>query len=458
MGAKLTEKQVAELVAKFEQLFEGDDNIVTTMDKVKTLASEFSEIKALDLKKVVSEYDRLRAGQETLERAIRNSKRGLYVPGIEDQEFSLVKALTGIKTGKWEGREREKEILDAARTKATQNIGNDSAGGYFVPDQVIPDVIAAIYTRSVFVNLGVEGDMQSISLLDGLVGGNIKIPKFNSGTVAYWIGEEDAYAQSVANVGDVAMNPKKLGVLVKLTDAMMRFGGFGFENLLRTDMVRAAAKKLDYTVAFGTGGADMPLGICQTPGIKIYSASADAVVDHDTLDTLEAGDWTGADLTFDGLDNMTLALEEDDVELDDTHKWVGPPRFFKRLKQLKVENYASQTTGQPYLLGIPMLPDNRLADIIGPWSKSTQFSTTDLPGASVSAPTTSTDELHGTVIGGNLGDVVLGRWAGIEVDDDAGKGTGFATDHTFIKLRLYVDIVVRQPRSLIVCPNAQVRD
>ncbi len=455
---KLDEKQTAELVDKLKGLFEGDDNIVSTIDKVKALASEIKEIQALDLKKVCEEYDKIKANQESLQKAIRFSKRGLYVPGLEDQQFSLVQAMAGVKTGDWKGREHEKEIMDAVREKASQNIGNDQAGGFFVPDQVIPDVIQAIYTRSVFINLGVEGDSTSVSVLDGLVGGNVKIPKFNSGTVAFWLGEEDAFAESIANVGDVQLNPKKLGVLVKLTDAMMRLGGFGFENLLRTDMVRAAAKKLDFTIAFGTGGDNMPLGIVNTEGIKIYSAEADDIADHSTLASLNSGDWSGAELTFDGLDNMTLALEEDDVDLDETHKWISAPRYFKRLKQLKVDNFSAQTENQPYLLGIPMLPDSRLADIIGPWDKSTQFSTTDVPGESVGAPTTSVIAKFGTVIGGNLGDVVLGRWSGVEISDDAGRGTGFATDHTFVKLRLLLDVVVRQPRSLIVAPDVTMLD
>jgi HK97 family phage major capsid protein len=467
MTVKTKEEQLAELALKFNDLFEGDDSLPKTIDRVKALVETTDELKTLDLKKVVEEVDKLRAGQEKLVSALRSSKRGMYVPGIENEEFSMLKAFVAIRTGNWKHAMREKELLDvvrdkhAAQIKATsgaQNVGDDTLGGYFVPDQLIPEVIAAIYTRSVMINLSGEGTTR-VSLLDGLTGGNVKIPKFDGGLIAYWIGEEDDYAESQAEVGDMTMNPKKMGILVRLTDAMRRFQGFGFENLLRQDMIRAAAKKLDWTILYGRGTDDMPRGIAHHQDIKIFSAEQQAVYTQAQIAAAAAplDDMDGAALDFDGLSAMELAMEEDDIDLDASHAWISSPRFFHELKKLKTANFSGQTTQMPYLLGMPMLSDTALAGLIGEYDKSNQIPSDNLPGESIDGTTDSTNSKYTDVFGGNLQNVVLGRWGGIEIEDDGGRGTGFTSDHTYLKLRMYADVGIRQERGIIMCADAKVR-
>lgn len=454
MAIEDKEQAAVQLLERLQGLFDDDGGIDSLMERLKMVEANYDELKGLDFKKAIEEIEKVRATQESLIQTIRSSKRGFYVPGIEDESFSLLKACLGIKTGRWTGAEKEKEILDAVRSKAAQSIGDDSLGGYFVPDQVIPEVIGAIYTRSVLINLNGEGETR-VSVLEGLIGGNVSIPKFEGGLIAYWIGEEDEYAESLADVGDINMNPKKLGVLVKLTDAMRRFQGYGFEALLRNDMIRATAKKLDWTIMFGRGTDYMPRGIFKTPGIKIYRAETGEVLT--TVEAAAVADWQGGELGFDGMMAMELGLEEDDIDLDESHAWISSPREFFRLKTSKVANYTGQTSEQPYLLGAPFISNERLADLIGPFDKSNQIPSNDLPGASIDGTTTSTDEKYTTVLGGNLSNVVLGRWAGLEIEDDEGKGKGFTSDHTFVKMRMYADVNIRQPRSIIVCPDSLVR-
>lgn len=456
-----TAQKTAELLERINGLFEGDDSLPKTIDRFKALRTEFEELKKLDLKSLVEEFDKLKARQDRVIRSIRTNRhtRG-YVPGLEDEDlnkFSIVRAIVGVKTGNWANAGYEKEVMDAARKAASQSVGDDSLGGYFVPDQMIPDVIQAIYTMSVFVGLAASGET-NVSVLDGLVGSPVKIPKLEGGTIAYWIGEEDEYTDSNMTVGDVSLTPKKLGVLVRMTDAVRRFTSFGFESLMRNDMARAAAKKLDWTIAYGNGGADMPRGIIAHQGIKIYSAQQ--ATTYTQAQVAAAGsplnDWDGAVLNFDGLDNMELALVEDDIVMDSSFKWISSPRFFRRLRQLKVDHYSSQTTNQAYLLGMPMLTNQALTDIIGQFSMSTQIPFNNLPGESINGATDSTNEKYTDVFAGNFSDVLLGRWGGLEIEDDGGRGKGFTSDHWYVKLRLYADIQIRQERSIIVCPDAQV--
>ena len=142
--AKTKEEQLAEIAVKFNELFEGDDSLPKTIDRVKTLVADVDELKTLDLAKVVVEVDKIRAGQEKMVTALRSSKRGLYVPGVEDEEFSMLKAFVAIRTNNWKHAMAEKELLDAVRekhgetlkaTSGSQNVGDDTLGGYFVPAQ-----------------------------------------------------------------------------------------------------------------------------------------------------------------------------------------------------------------------------------------------------------------------------------------------------------------------------------
>lgn len=481
----LTEKQAAAVLLRAHTEFNelGDGGIKGLKERVSALDLLVKRVdedaKRLNVAGVLTEFEKMKATLDQTVRAIRTSKSGLYISGIEDEPFNLLKTFIAIRVCgaggnqkavfEAEGAGREYEILSQVRAKHqeriaalkanAQNVGSDQYGGNFVPDQVIPEVIAAIYTRSVFINLVGEGTSR-LSVMDGLYGGNVKIPKFLGGMVAYWIGEEDAYTDSAVRTGDVTMNPKKLGCLARITDAMRRFSGFGYDKLFQNDFVRAMAKKLDWTCLYGTGSDNAPRGIVNVDGIKIYSAQSKKIGTRGT-DTLSGAqfqaDWLGAELDFDGLDNIRLALEEDDIELDASAATISCPRYFTRLKQLKVSNFDAQTSEKPYLIGLPMIPDSRLAELIGPFGKTTQIPTTNKPGASISAPSASGTAKFTDVVFGNFMDIILGRWSGLEIENDDGKGLGFTSDYTYVKSRMYVDLGYRMPRSLVLCPDAQVR-
>lgn len=463
---KTKEQQAAELVVKLEGFFDESGDFAKLADRVKAVESLTTGLDDIDVKSVMAEVDKIKAAQEEVTRAIRSSRKGGYVSGMEDVNFNLSKALVAHALGDWDIAPQEKELMDQAREKrrtsmkASHVAGDDNLGGNFIPDQVIADVIGAIYTRSAFVNLAESGQTR-ISVLDGLSGGHVRVPKFEGGVIAYWIGEEDEYAESVARTEDITMNPKKLGALIRITDTMEKLGGFGFESLIRRDMERAMAKKLDYTIMYGSGSNNMPRGLVNMNGLPVFSAQSGdrGVLGTDALGAAPfQADWDGAELDFDGLDDMMLQFEEDDVDIDGNFSIVSSPRYFRRLKKLKVANYSSQATQQPYLLGMPMLTDARLQELIGDFAWTSQITSNKLPGASINAPTDSTAAKMTDVVMGDLSEILLGRWFGLELVDDRGQGKGFTSDHRYVKIRMYADIAARQLRRLSLCPDAQVRD
>lgn len=451
-----------------------NEELETAINDLKANVKKFEGVDLSDVsnKDIKVEVERLKGAMEQMkmDRRVAARKSGQTIPGLETESknFSLIRAMTAIHSNNWTKAGFEKDVFAAARTKA-QAMGVDSAGGYFVPDEIIEDVIAAIYTQSAMINLSGEGTTR-VSVLDGLNGGTVKIPKFMGGLVAYWIGESDEYSDSTSKVGDVVMNPKKLGVLVRLTQEMRTYASYGFENLLRTDMVRAAAKTLDKAILYGSGSANQPRGV-----INSVNASMLAKGDLKSSPSVQAYDaenktfWNGGTKTgmntdnakrldFDGLDNMIGALEDADVQPDASAAVIAHPKFFRKLRQLKADQYSAQNgVAAPYLLGSPRLNDARLADIIGNFGRSTQVPTTNQPGASLGWTASASQGATNTdVFVGNWNDVVLGRWGGIEIEDDGGRGKGFTADHTYLKLRLYVDVGFRHEQSIVVCPNANI--
>lgn len=474
-----TEKELAKmLVEQVEKLGKSLPDLATD---VKDMKSTYDDLKDIDVKAVIAEVDKIKSNMEVLTRMIgTNDKAGLHIAGLfeERQKFSMLKAMRCIKEFGKDGFKSENwgakgidagfefEVMKEARAKATtqgQVYGIDTQGGFFVPDQVIPDVIQAIYRRSVLIDMAGDGQTR-VSVLDGLVGSPVKIPKFQGGTLAFWIGEQDAFIESMAKVGNVTMAPKKLGVLTRITDEMMRWGSFGFENLLRTDMTRALTAEIDRVILFGKGTDNQPKGVFnmdayaggtanEAGGVQFFDAVTNTVITD-----VDAQTWVLAEGTFDTLDEMKGALEDLDIVVNDSFAYLSNPRFWRRLRQLKVDNFATQTDNQPYLLGSPMLRDETIRGIIGDFDRSTMIPSNNVAGQSLNRGTLGAVAKGTDLLGANWSEILFGRWSGIEISNDDGKGVGFASDETFFKLRLYCDVGHRHDVSVVASPNVIARN
>lgn len=432
----------------------------TIRDQLKIVADENTARKADDAK-VKSALDELRDQQKAIQDAIANSKRGLFVPGMADErkQFSFIRATRAIQTRNWEKAGFEKSVFDEVRKVATIATDTDTDGGFWVPDQMIPEVIESWYTQSALVNLtGEDGAQTLVTVYDGLTGGTVKLPKYNGGMIAYWIGEKGQYTTSKPDLGEVNMTPHKLGVMARITLEMQRMANPRFEAALRRDASRALAKALDYAGLFGPGGGNSPKGLTGQATMSVYRAENGTV--YPTIaDAVAATNWAGAAFNPDHLDNMLLALEEDLMPEGTNTARIFAPRTERWLRQLKVDNYSGQAgVNAAYLFGMPMLSAAKLQEAIGRYVKSVQIPTTQLPGASIGAPAAGgATAKHTTVFVGDWAEYLLGRWGGIEIETDGGGGDGFPYDWTQMKLRTRCDWQLRQDRAFILCPDAKVR-
>ena len=421
----MTELEVAEHLS--EELKDTGDKVSALEGSVKELTEDVAKMKGLDSKKILDGMEELRAKQQALQDAIRKNNS---IPGLEDKKeadkFSLVKALWGAKIGWKEAEaEYEGEVIKTCYERTKHSIGIENSAGNFVPDQVIADVIEPMYRRSVLIALDGSGDTR-MSVLDGLFGGTVKIPRFRGGMLAFWRGENDEYIESMARTSDLSLRPKKLTALMRMSEESRRFTAPGYERLLRRDLSMALAYEIDRAALYGMGNDNEPRGLVRHTGVPIYSTEADDVVD--AAPVTSAGD----ELDFDGLDNMMGVAEDNDVQMGPSTALIAHPRYYRRLKRIRVPQFPADAQGA-YLLGGPMLTDARLRDTIGPFAKTTMIPTNRTSGQSAgwtpadNADTNFTDAFYGnwdsSVISTTLRCACLATWVCVIVSHLSGRLT-----------------------------------
>ena len=154
------------LEAKIASLFEelkgkvSDTKLAEIIKDVLAKNFGISADKDFSLKSVMEALDSLKANQEKISNAIRTTRKGAYVSGLEDEKFNMLRFFNSVRAGKRELAPHEWEISDQAKKalikKGGINISDDSIAGAFVPDQVISDVIGPVYTNAAFIALEPE--------------------------------------------------------------------------------------------------------------------------------------------------------------------------------------------------------------------------------------------------------------------------------------------------------------
>jgi len=208
-----------------------------------------------------------------------------FVPHCGHQSFLVPLATAHIPAFEPHGQKlqheiRAKMIADAARfdpdeaawisqkvglrTKALGTI-QDTAGGSLVRFPVLGELIELQRNLEVFAAAGA----QEVALPPN---GRLQFPKLTGGSTAYWVGEASSITESQPTTGNLDLQAKKLGVLVKVNNELLRFASPSAEGLVRLDMARVAALKSDLAMLEGTGGTQIK-GLLTYSDITTHTAS-----------------------------------------------------------------------------------------------------------------------------------------------------------------------------------------
>lgn len=386
------------------------------LDKI----AERDEILTNKIKEMCAGNEALETRLKEMEALAAPKRKLLTIDGLEKEEhkFSFCKAINAIATNDWSEAGFEKEIFQETKLK-TMGTNVDSAGGFIVPTQVLGEMINMLMAKTVVIESGA-------TVLDNLYGSPVEVPKQTGGATAYWVGENESITASDIALGQIQMTPKAVAALVKLSNRLLRMSSPSVETMVRNDIVKQLALKIDAAALRGTGTQYQPLGVLNAPDINTVVMGA-----------------TGGTPNFDTLIDMEYAVEEDNA-LDGNLGFIFHPAIRRQLIKTKVPQFTGQEDGS-YV--VQPVSDSVLASWIGyPYKTTTQIPITG---------TKSTGTNLSEIYFGNWSDLVIGQWAGMAIKASQETSTAFEKDQTWIRIIQEVDTAIRHGESFCVCTDAK---
>jgi HK97 family phage major capsid protein len=341
-------------------------------------------------------------------------KRRYTLPGSEPnqttgEKFSTSKACRAIAQNNWEGAGFEKEVFDNMREKAMSS-GVDSAGGFIVPEQAIPEVIEALKANTVSLKLGAREIPAT--------GAPLNIPRLSTSATAAWIGGENAsITASDLAFENLTMNPNTLAARVLMSNQLLELSSPAADAIINEDIASQLSIGLDTGVMQGTGVSGQPLGIINTTGVGTQTA-------------------TDATVTYLELVGFINELAVDNA-LKGKLGWAMNPALFTQIMKLPTITAASAGAAQVDVTR-HAVADAPPTMILGyPYELTTALTGTSGVGAN-------------SIIFANWDDVLIAMWGGLRLRAQDTGDSAFSTDQTHIRAILRADVRLRHPQSACI--------
>lgn len=182
--------------------------------------------------------------------------------------------------------------------KKELNAGTPSAGGFNVPQVLLPDVIDFLHNKTILDQLGV----QKVPMPNG----NFSIPRMDTASAVSWVDETAGPTSDTQPVfGEVNLRAKKLMAKTAVSNTLLRQNIVGLDAWISRDLQKVARIALDNAFLYGLGTDYTPRGLSKVTGIQT----------------------TGTTTTAFGLTtpiDMVALLEQANVPMDDV-KWILSP-------------------------------------------------------------------------------------------------------------------------------------
>jgi len=156
-------------------------------------------------------------------------------------------------------------------------IGEDSEGGFLVPDEYENQLVQALQEANVLRNL-----CNVINTSHG----DRKIPVVASHGSAAWMDEEGAFTESDDAFTQVTLSAYKLGTMLKVSDELLNDSYFGLEAYIAAEFARRIGAAEEEGFLTGNGSSK-PTGLLHTTGgasLGVTAASATAINIDEVLD------------------------------------------------------------------------------------------------------------------------------------------------------------------------------
>lgn len=335
----------------------------------------------------------------------------------EKREYSLTRAIQSAAKGRFDGFEREVSEELARRYgkdpkgffvpttifKRDITTGSPANGSNLVPeDHLGGEFIDALRANLVISGLGAR-------MMQGLQG-DVAIPALNAKTAVGFVAENNAPgSEGAPSFRQVTMTPKTMVQYVDIGRKLMMQSDPSVEQVIRDDMTRQFAAKLD-EVAIEGGGANEPTGILGTQGIGSVALGSN-----------------GGAITFASLVDLEREVAIDNA-LAGNLAYLTNPKVVAAMRQ--TPRQSSGVEGNFIL--------NDTNNLLGYNVASSTLVPSDLTKGTSSG-------VCSAVIFGNYSDLMIGMFGGLDVLVD--PYTGSATGAVRVAMYQDVDVAVRHAES-----------
>lgn len=307
-----------------------------------------------------------------------------------------------------------------SRSKALSS-ADPTAGGFLVPTQFSTDVIDLLRPAAVVRSLN--------PMIMPMPNGTIKVPKVTTGATASYIGENTNVTKSEEKFGQITLTFKKLGVLVPISNDLIRYSSPSADQIVRDDVVRAMAQREDQAFIRDDGTSGTPKGLKYwVNAANKFNANATVNLANVTIDLGKAIQ----NLMVANIPMIVQAQQNNGV--DARPGWIFSPRIYRYLSTLQTAN------------GVYAFRDEMLRGTLWGWPYrvTTQVQET-LGSASVSSE----------IYFGAFAHAVIGESLGIMVDasqeaayhDGSNVVAAFSQDQTVIRVIQEHDFALRYDKA-----------
>src|SRR6516225_9633934 len=240
-----------------------------------------------------------------------------------------------------------------------------------VGDQIIPFLRA----KTVCGRLGA-------TIIDGLTGGNVRLPRANIGATASWLPETGGGTDNDQSLDSFVISPKRISGSTVISRQLVLQSSVDIEDFIANDIANAIGVAVDNAAINGTGTAPQPLGILHYP---VNTSGSYAYASRSANVTFGgAATWSNV-LLFEKI------LEQGLITNDGTFGWAVDPTVRDKWQQ------------EPKLAGYPsfLWENTDDDDTFGRVNGRRAISSTQLPA--------------GQVVFGKWSQMLICSWLGVEI-------------------------------------------
>lgn len=247
------------------------------------------------------------------------------------------------------------------------------------------------------------------TVLDGLIGSPIDIPRQTGSSTAQWVAEDGSLTETDAAFDDVNLAPKTVGAMTSYSRRTLLNTSPAIEQIVRNDLAAVIARAIDDKATSGDGTSNTPTGILSTAGIGSVAIGTN-----------------GGAPTWQSVLDLIAALETADAE---GRAFLTNPKAVKKMRgTVKVASTDSVMIqeGPNELAGYPL-------------------ASTNLVPSNLTKGTAS--GVCSALIFGNFSDLIIGYWTGIDILLNPYETTAYAKGRVLVRAMRDVDVQVRHAES-----------